>query len=110
MLRYQYQERTVPFFVQSDYLCRKTDPMLIATYSDFRQNLKMYLDDVFKNKTPLFVTRTKGENVVVLSQADYNSIMETFHLLSSPKNAARLQSALDEYHKGLGQEQQLIEA
>lgn len=110
MLNHLYQQQIVPFSVQNYYLCRKTDPMLTATYSDFRQNLKTYLDEVFKSKSPLFVTRTKGENVVVLSQADYNSIMETFHLLSSPKNAVRLQSALDEYHKGLGQEQQLIEA
>ncbi len=109
MLNYPYQEKTVPFPVQNYYLCRKPDPMLIATYSDFRQNLKTYLDEVFKSKSPLFVTRTKGENVVVLSQTDYNSIMETFHLMSSPQNATRLQNALNEYQKGLGQEQQLIE-
>ena len=60
-------------------------------------------------RSPLFVTRTKSENAVVLSQADYNSIWETFHLLSSPKNAARLQTALQEYHQGLGEEQLLIE-
>jgi antitoxin YefM len=57
----------------------------------------------------LFVTRTKGENVVVLSQSDYDSIMETFHLLKSPKNASRLLSAIDEYNKGSGKEQKLIE-
>lgn len=83
--------------------------MVIATYSDFRQKLKDYLDKVIKNNTPLFITRSKGESVVVLSQSDYESIMETFYLLKSPKNAQRLQAALDEYQKGNRAERNLIE-
>ena len=82
---------------------------MITTYSDFRLSLKSYLDKVFSNNSPLFVTRTKGENVVVLSQSDYESIMETFHLLKSPKNASRLLEALDEYKSGGGKEQTLTE-
>lgn len=82
---------------------------MITSYSDFRSKLKSYLDDVFKSQSPLFVTRTKGENVVVLSQSDYDSIMETFYLLKSPKNAARLLSAVEEYNQGLGKEQNLAE-
>jgi antitoxin YefM len=82
---------------------------MIATYSDFRLKLKSYLDNVFKSKSPLFVTRTKGENVVVLSQSDYDSIMETFYLVKSPENAKRLLSAVEEYKNGLGKEQQLTE-
>jgi len=82
---------------------------MITTYSDFRLKLKTYLDDVFKTKSPLFVTRTKGENVVVMSQSDYDSIMETFYLLKSPKNAARLLSAIEEYNGRAGKEQNLIE-
>jgi antitoxin YefM len=82
---------------------------MITTYSDFRLKLKAYLDEVFKSKSPLFITRTKGENVVVMSQSDYDSIMETFYLLKSPKNATRLLHALDDYHKGKGKEQTLIE-
>jgi antitoxin YefM len=82
---------------------------MITSYSDFRSKLKSYLDDVFKSQSPLFVTRTKGENVVVLSQSDYDSIMETFYLLQSPKNASRLLSAVEEYNQGLGKEQNLVE-
>ena len=82
---------------------------MITTYSDFRQKLKTYLDEVFNSRSPLFVTRTKGENIVVLSESDYQSIMETFHLLKSPKNAERIQRALDQYEKGKGRERKLIE-
>ncbi len=82
---------------------------MITSYSDFRLKLKSYLDEVFKSQSPLFVTRTKGENVVILSQSDYDSIMETFYLLKSPKNASRLLSAVEEYKQGLGKEQKLVD-
>ena len=82
---------------------------MITSYSDFRLKLKSYLDEVFKSQSPLFVTRTKGENVVVLSQSDYDSIMETFYLLKSPKNASRLLSAIEEYNQGKGKEQKLVD-
>lgn len=82
---------------------------MITTYSDFRQKLKAYLDEVFTSKSPLFVTRTKGENIVVLSESDYESIMETFHLIKSPKNAERLQRAVEQYEQGKGTIKELIE-
>lgn len=82
---------------------------MITTYSDFRQKLKGYLDEVFNSHKPLHVTRTKGENIVVLSEADYNSIMETFYLLKSPKNAERLQRSVEQYRQGKGKVKKLIE-
>lgn len=83
--------------------------MVITSYSDFRQKLKDYLDKVVKSHSPLFITRAKGESLVVLSQSDYESIIETFYLVKSPKNAQRLQSALNEFHQGKGSEHQLNE-
>lgn len=82
---------------------------MITTYSDFRQRLKTHLDKVVSSSSRLFVTRTKGENIVVLSETEYESIMETFYLLRSPKNAERLLSAIDQYNAGNGQERDLIE-
>jgi antitoxin YefM len=83
--------------------------MEITSYTNFRQNLKTFLDKVFTDHSPLYVTRTNGEDVVVLSKSDYESMQETFYLLKSPKNAERLLQGLEEYKKGLGQEKQLIE-
>lgn len=59
--------------------------MEVTTYSNFRQHLKSFLDKVFLNQGPLYISRSNGEDVVVLAKADYESIMETFHLLKSPK-------------------------
>ena len=83
--------------------------MQIATYTTFRQHLKSFLDKVLTDHSPLYVTRANGEEVVVLSKADYDSMQETFYLLRSPNNASRLLKGIEEYEKGLGDEKNLIE-
>jgi antitoxin YefM len=83
--------------------------MEITTYTTFRQHLKSYLDKVFQNHVPLFVKRSNGEDIVVLSKSDYESMQETFYLLKSPNNATRLLKGIEEYEKGLAQERTLIE-
>lgn len=82
--------------------------MEITTYSNFRQNLKSFLDKVFSNHKPLFVTRANGEDVVIISKSDYESLNETLHLLSSPKNAERLMRGIKEYEKGGGEVKELL--
>jgi len=83
--------------------------MQVATYTSFRQQLKSYLDKVRINHTPLVVTSAGSDDVVVISKADYESMEETFYLLKSPKNAARLLKGIEDYEKGLAQERSLIE-
>lgn len=83
--------------------------MQVTTYTNFRQQLKSYLDKVRNSHTPLFVTSANGEDVVVLSKSDYESMEETFYLLKSPKNAAKLLKSLEDYENGLGEERKLIE-
>jgi antitoxin YefM len=74
--------------------------MKTATVSDFRDNVKEYLDQVADNHEELIISRPKNKNIVVLSLDDYESLKETTYLLSSPANAARLQEGLSQYNKG----------
>jgi antitoxin YefM len=83
--------------------------MQVTTYTAFRQKLKSYLDKVRTNHTPLYVTSANNEDVVVLSKSDYESMEETFYLLKSPANAARLLKSIEDYQNGLGHERSLIE-
>ncbi len=83
--------------------------MEITTYSNFRQNLKGFLDSILKNKTPLFVTRSKAEDVVVLSKSDYDSMQETLYLLGSSKNANRLAKGIKEFEEGKAIKRALID-
>lgn len=83
--------------------------MEITTYSNFRQNLKAFMDSVFDSKSPLFVTRSNGEDVVVISKEEYNGMQETMHLISSPRNAQRLKESIEEFEKGGGEIKELID-
>lgn len=70
--------------------------MNTVSYSDFRQNLKQYCDEVCDAHDVLEVTRRNGEDLVVLPKEDYSALLECAYLLQSPANAARLLKALDE--------------
>ena len=74
--------------------------MLTATISDFRKDIKMYLDNVTNNFETLIINRGKGNGVVVISLEEYNSLLSTQHELSSKINETRLDSAIDKLKKG----------
>jgi antitoxin YefM len=64
--------------------------MAHVSYTDFRQHLAKYMDEVWDNRAPLRVTRQNARTVVMLSEAEYEGMVETLHLLRSPANAERL--------------------
>ena len=84
--------------------------MDIVNYTDARQNLKGVMDRVVADMTEIVVTRQNGEAVVMVSLTEWNSINETLHLLSSPKNAERLLTAIRELEEGKGTERELRKA
>jgi antitoxin YefM len=83
--------------------------MEVTSYSKFRENMKSYLDNVVNDSRPLYVTRTNGEDVVVMSKSDYEGLQETYYLMSSPKNAERLLEAIKDLDEGKGVKRDLIE-
>ena len=74
--------------------------MIAANFSEFRTGLKHYLDSVEDDNETLIVKRKSGKGTVVISLDEYNSIMETLHLLSSKKNANRLYESIEQMKKG----------
>lgn len=80
-----------------------------VTYTEFRQKLAGYLNQIEANRTPLIVTRQNASSVVVMSLDDFKAYEATFHLLSSKNNADRLNEAINELRSGGGIEHQLIE-
>ena len=83
--------------------------MLAANYSEFRGDLKKFLDSVEKDNETLIIKRSKGKGAVMISLDEYNSIMETMHLLSSKANADRLYEAMRQFNDGKGFQKELIE-
>ncbi|PIP78095.1 MAG: prevent-host-death protein [Ignavibacteria bacterium CG22_combo_CG10-13_8_21_14_all_37_15] len=64
------------------------------TYTQARANLAKLLDEVSLNKEVIIINRKNAENVALVSESELSGILETAHLLRSPKNAQRLLKAL----------------
>jgi antitoxin YefM len=79
------------------------------TYSDARKNLKKVMDRVVDDCSETIITRRNGGAVVMISLDDWNSMEETLHLLSNPKNAQRLRESIRELEAGKGTERELVQ-
>lgn len=69
-------------------------------FTEFRQNFATHYDSVLESRAPLLVTRQGAEAVVVIAEGEFESMQETLHLLSTPANASRLRSGLDQLRSG----------
>lgn len=74
--------------------------MIVLNYSEFRTSLKKYLDEVENNQETLILKRGTGKGTVIISLAEYNSIMETMYLLKSKKNADRIYESIQQIKAG----------
>ncbi len=69
-----------------------------TTYTHARANLAQLLDEVTFNRETVIISRGGSEDVALISTDELASLMETAHLLRSPKNAERLLTALNRAH------------
>jgi len=83
--------------------------MIAANYTEFRIGLKKYLDKVEENNETLIIKRGSGKGTVLISLDEYNSIMETVHLLSSKANSDRLYESIQQIKEGKVVSKGLIE-
>jgi antitoxin YefM len=74
--------------------------MLATNYTDFRNNLKKFLDAVEVDNETIVLKRSKGKGSVIISLEEYNSMMETLHLLKSKKNADQLYESIRQVNEG----------
>mgnify|MGYP000087179847 FL=1 len=83
--------------------------MLTTSISNFRKDIKKYLDDVTRNFETLIINRGKDTGVVIISLDEYNSLNTTRHELSSKENERRLDSAIEKLKEGSSFEKDLID-
>lgn len=83
--------------------------MIAANFTEFRTELKKFLDKVENNNETLIIKRNSGKGTVMISLDEYNSIMETVHLLSSKANADRLYESIQQMKTGEIVKHELIE-
>ena len=65
-----------------------------TTYSNARANFALLLDQVTEQQEIVIINRRGSEDVALVAVSELSSLLETAHLLRSPKNAQRLMTAL----------------
>jgi len=83
--------------------------MLTTSISDFRRDIKKYLDKVTDNFETLIINRGKDRGVVIISLSEYNALQATNHEMSSKTNQDRLDSAIEKLSEGDSFSKDLIE-
>jgi antitoxin YefM len=83
--------------------------MITTTISDFRKDIKSYLNKVTQNFETLIINRGKDSGVVIISLEEYNSLQATQHELSSEANEKRLDSAIAKFKHGQSFSKDLID-
>lgn len=73
-----------------------------TTYTQARANLAKLCDQVTENRDIVVIRRRRGGDVALVAADELSSILETLHLLRSPRNADRLLSALRDAKAGKG--------
>jgi len=76
--------------------------MKAMTYTEARAKLAATIKQVCEDHAPVIVTKRRDAAVVMMSLEDYESLVETSHLLKSPRNARRLLESIQQLVEGKG--------
>jgi antitoxin YefM len=74
--------------------------MRTVMFSQARQELSSLLDEVSNDRTAVEIMRRDKPSVILIDKDEYEGMMETLHLMSTPANATRLVDALAEAKAG----------
>jgi antitoxin YefM len=80
-----------------------------TTYTAARANLAKLLDAAVEDREIVLIRRRGAEDVALIAADELESLLETAHLLRSPRNAERLLTALQRARTRVEQPQHLDE-
>ena len=75
--------------------------MLAVNFTNMRDNFKNYCDKVNDDYETVIITRKDNRNVVMISQNEYNNLMENLFIMSDKKNYDRLVQSREQLEKGM---------
>lgn len=81
--------------------------MKVMSMSESRANYAATLASVINGQEAVVITRPGGENVVMLPQPEYESMLETLYLMKSPANRGRISASISELEGGGGEVHEL---
>ena len=74
--------------------------MFAVNYSKLRNDLKKYCDTANNDFETIIVTRKSGGNIVLMSEAEYNNLMENLYIRSNPEYYKKLLKSIEELKSG----------
>ncbi len=74
--------------------------MVETTYTSLRENLASVMDRVVNNGEIVIIRRKGDQRVAMIAADELSGLLETAHLLRSPKNAQRLLDAMASVKRG----------
>jgi antitoxin YefM len=83
--------------------------MIAASYSNVRQKFKEFCDKATEDFETIIITRERAENVVMLSEAEYNNLMENLYVRSNPNYYKELLKSIDQLKNGKSKKRELID-
>ena len=64
--------------------------MIATNYSSVRKDLKKYCDKIIDNCETIIITRKNEKNVVLMSEDEYNNLMQNLYIMSNKKYCNKL--------------------
>ena len=83
--------------------------MLAVNYTNFRENLKDYMDKATDDYETIIVTRKNNKNVVMISEESYNNLMENVYVMGNKSNYDWLMESKEQLESGKYTKHDLIE-
>ena len=83
--------------------------MLAVNYTNFRENMKEYMDKATNDYETMIVTRKNNNNVVMISEETYNNLMENVYVMGNKSNYDWLMESKEQLESGKFKEHDLIE-
>lgn len=83
--------------------------MRTVMFSTARNELSSLLDEVSHDRVAVEIVRRDKPSAILMDKNEYEGLMETLHLYSSPANVGRLLEAMDELEKGEFKQSGLID-
>lgn len=83
--------------------------MLAVNYTNFRENLKDYMDKATDDYETMIVTRKNNKNVVMISEESYNNLMENVYVMGNKSNYDWLMDSKEQLESGKYTKHDLIE-
>ena len=83
--------------------------MIAINYSTARRHLKEYCDKTVNDFETIIITRERGENIVLMSEGEYNNMLENLYVRSNQKDYSELLASIQQLKSGKGKVRDLVD-